>query len=137
MSDFHRHYDEQTNGHTMLASENYPSLLCRNGESLRLVCSTIAHAGSIYRAIKNKAPFEWETGLLSQSSFFYKNKWYMFIMEMSVSLSSNMCVCVCVIDRMGWMVDSLPPCGYHDHSVSVILAGSCSSKWDFLGDYSL
>lgn len=91
----------------MLASENYPSFLCRNGRSLRLVCSKIPHARSIYRAIKNKAPFKWETGLLSQSSFFYKNKWYIFIIEVSVSLPSNMCVChvhVCVslIEWGGW-----------------------------------
>lgn len=41
------------------------------------------------------------------------------------------CVCVSV-----WM-DSLPPRGHHDCSLSVILTGSCSAKWDFPGDYSL
>lgn len=34
-------------------------------------------------------------------------------------------------------MDSLPPCGHHDCSLSVIHTGSCSAKWDFPGDYSL
>lgn len=48
----------------------------------------------------------------------------------------RMVVCVCLVDRKVRM-DSLPPYGHHNYSLSVIHAGSCSAKWDFPGDYSL
>jgi len=112
-----------------------------SGQSLRLFCNRDPLIPrSIHWAIKIKpclyeklaAWAYWYVSIKAASGKNLSSQWERF--DPTLSLRFHVCVYVVVIKV--WM-DSLPPCGQHNYSLSVIHAGSCSAKWDFPGDYSL
>ena len=114
----------------------------RSNESLRLLCKR--GPSCLINRLSNKklSPVQMRTWLGEPIDMFLL-KQVLWIYRHSGRGWSHLkpvfkcaCVFVSVADREVGM-DSLPPCGHHNSSLCVIHAGSCSAKWDFLGDYSL